>query len=527
MHETELLVWVFLASAGGLLVLAQRLALPYPIFLVAGGLLLASVPGLPHVELAPDLVLLILLPPLLYAAAFFSSLRDLRANLRPISQLSLGLVIATIFGVAVVAHAAIDHLSWAAAFTLGAVLSPTDPTAVSAIARRLNVPRRVMTVLEGESLINDSTALIAYKFAVAAAVTGSFSAVDVGMRFVVNALAGVAIGLAIGWLVAQARRRVEDAPTEIAISLITAYLAYLPAEALGVSSILAAVTTGIYLGWRAPVLTTPQTRIQLFAVWEILVFVMNSVLFILVGLQLRTVLDGLSGQSAGDLAAWGAIAVGTVVAVRMIWVPILSVLPRLLSRRVRERDPLPPWPSTFLVAYTGMRGAVTLAAALALPRLTDAGTPFPGREVIIFVAFCVVVATVVIQGLSLPPLLRVLAIESDGSAEHEEAKARMRAAEAALRRIEELAEEDWVREDTAERLRGLYRYRRDRFKARFDEEDDGGYERRSTDFQRLRRELLEAERSELLDLRQRGVINDDVMHRVERDLDLEDVRLEI
>lgn len=191
--------------------------------------------------------------------------------------------------------------------------------------------------------------------------------------------------------------------------------------------------------------------------WEILVFVLNSVLFILVGLQLRTVLDGLSGQSAGELAAWGAIAVGTVVAVRMIWVPILTVLPRLLSRRVRERDPLPPWPNTFLVAYTGMRGAVTLAAALALPRMTDAGTPFPGREVIIFVAFCGVVATVVIQGLSLPPLLRVMAVESDGSAEHEEAKARLRAAEAALRRIDELADEDWVRADTADRLRAASR----------------------------------------------------------------------
>ena len=490
-------------------------------------MLLALIPGLPDVELDPHLVLLIMLPPLLYAAAFFSSLRDLRANLRPISLLAVGLVVATIFAVAVVAHAAIDHLTWAAAFTLGAVLSPTDPTAVSAIARRLPVPRRVVTILEGESLINDSTALIAYKFAVAAAVTGSFSAADVGMRFVVNAVAGVAIGLAIGWAVAQVRRRVEDPPTEIAISLTTAYLAYLPAEALGVSSVLAAVTTGIYLGWKAPVLVTPQTRIQLFAVWEILVFVLNSVLFILVGLQLRTVLDGLEGQSAGDLAAWAAIAVGTVVVVRFLWVPVGVVLPRVLSRRVRESEPVPSWRNTFLVGFTGMRGAVTLAAALALPRVTDAGDPFPARDVIVFLAFCAVVATVVVQGLSLPPLLKVLRVEPDGSAEHEEAKARMLAAKAALERIDELAEEDWVREDTAERMRGAYQYRRDRFKARFDDEDDGGYDRRSSDYQRLRRELLEAERHALLELRRRGVINDDVMHRVERDLDLEDARLEI
>jgi CPA1 family monovalent cation:H+ antiporter len=527
MHETELVVWALLVAAGGLLVLAQRFTLPYPIFLVGGGLLLALIPGLPDVELKPRLVLLIMLPPLLYAAAFFSSLRDLRANLRSISLLAVGLVVATIVAVALVAHAAIDHLSWAAAFTLGAVLSPTDPTAVSAIARRLPVPRRVVTILEGESLINDSTALIAYKFAVAAAVTGSFSAADVGMRFVVNAVAGVAIGLAVGWAVAQVRRRIDDPPTEIAISLVTAYLAYLPAEALGVSSVLAAVTTGIYLGWKAPVLVTPETRIQLFAVWEILVFVLNSVLFILVGLQLRTVVDGLSGESMGDLAAWGAIAVATVVAVRFLWAPVVTVLPRMLSRRLREEDPIPPWQNSFLVAYTGMRGAVTLAAALALPRVTDTGTPFPGREVIIFLAFCVVVATVLLQGLSLPVLLAALRMESDGSAEHEEAKARLLAADAALKRIDELEREDWVREDTAERMRGLYRYRRDRFKARFDAEDDGGYERRSSDYQRLRRELLDAERRELLNLRRRGVINDDVMHRVERDLDLEDVRLEI
>ena len=261
--------------------------------------------------------------------------------------------------------------------------------------------------------------------------------------------------------------------------------------------------------------------------WETLVFLANSLLFVLVGLQLRPIMDALNGRSRLSLLADAVVVAATVIAVRIAWVFPLTYGPPALSRRLRERNPPPPWQLPALVGWMGMRGAVSLAAALALPLETDAGRPFPGRALIVFLAFGVILATLVVQGLTLPPLIRALDLEDDGMEAKEEAKARIKAADAALARIEELVEESWVRDDTAERMRGLYRFRRNRFAARFDGDDDGSIEARSTDYQRLRRELLEAERTAIVQLRRSGVISDDVMHRIERDLDLEDSRLEV
>jgi CPA1 family monovalent cation:H+ antiporter len=468
------------------------------------------------------------LPPLLYSTAFFSSLRDLRANVRAISLLAIGLVIATTFGVAAVAHTIIDGLSWKAAVVLGAIVAPTDPVASTSIAQRLNVPRRVVAVVEGESMVNDATALIVYKFAVAAVVAGTFSLAEAGMKFVLSVAGGVAIGLVVGWLVARVRRRLDDPPVEIALSLLTAYFAYLPAEAVGASGVVAAVTVGIYLGWRAPrLVTSPSTRLQSQAVWEILVFVVNAFLFALLGLQFQHLVNGLNGYSAATLVGDGALVGAAVIVVRIMWVFPLTYLPRFLFRRVRERDPYPPWQLPMIVGWTGMRGAVSLAAALALPLRTDGGTPFPARGLIIFLTFCVILVTLVLQGLTLPGLIRLLGVHDDGGADLEEAKARKHAAKAAIARIDQLAAEDWVREDTADRMRGLYDYRLRRFAARFDDGDDGALEDQSISYQRLRREALDAERGAVFDLRNRGVINDEVMNRVVRDLDLEDTRLEI
>lgn len=343
----------------------------------------------------------------------------------------------------------------------------------------------------------------------------------------VSAAGGIAIGIAVGYVVAAVRRRLDHPPTEITISLMTGYFAYLPAEVVGVSGVLAAVTVGIYLGWRAPQLVTVQTRLMGIATWEVLVFVANAALFVLVGLQLPIILDGLSGRSAAELAGYAALVSGTVVATRLALVfPFLHV-PRWISGRMLGRDPAPPWQLTAVVGWTGMRGAVSLAAALAIPLETDAGSPFPGRALIVFLAFSVILVTLVLQGLSLPPLVRALGVEDDRRAEKEETKARIRAADAAIARLDELVQEEWVRDDTAERLRGLYGFRRARFTARFDSADDGAIEERSQAYQRLRRELLEAERAEVVRLRQSGVINDDVMRRVVRDLDLEDARLDV
>jgi monovalent cation/hydrogen antiporter len=525
---TELVLLGVLVAVSALFVAAAFSSVPYPILFVLGGLTLGFVPGVPNVVLEPDLVLVIVLPPLLYSAAFFSSLRDLRANLRSISMLAIGLVLATTFGVAAVAHALIDDLSWKAAVVLGAIVSPTDPIAATSIARRLNVPRRVVTIVEGEAMINDATALIAYRFAVAAIVTGTFSLSDAALEFVVSAVGGIGIGLVVGWLVSRVRRRLDDPPVEIALSLLTAYLAYLPAEAIGVSGVLAAVTVGIFLGWLAPQLvTSPSTRLQSQAVWEILVFVVNAFLFALLGLQFQDLVTGLDGYSASTLIGYGAIVGAAVVGMRILWVFPLTYLPRFLFRRIRERDPYPPWQYPVLVSWMGMRGAVSLAAALAIPLQTDAGTAFPARNLIIFLTFCVILVTLVFQGLTLPALIRKLGAPSDEGAELEEVKARKHAAKAAIARIDDLAAEDWVREETADRMRALYDYRLRRFASRFDDGDDGSLEDQSMSYQRLRREALDAERAAVFDLRNRGVINDEVMNRVVRDMDLEDERLEI
>jgi len=525
-HDSLVLL-TLLVSATTLLVLAPIVRIPYPILLVLGGLAIGFVPGVPHYALRPDVVLVGFLPPLLYAAAFFTSLRDLRSNARPISLLAVGLVLATMLTVAAVCHAVISDLSWPVCFVIGAIVAPTDAVAATAIASRLGIPRRLVTLIEGESLINDATALVAYSFAVTAVVTGSFSLWHATWRFAVDVVGGVAIGLAVGYLLRQVRRRINHSPTEIAIALLSGYFAFLPAQAAGVSAVLAVVTVGIYVGWYTPELTTVQTRLQGDAVWEILTFLLNAVLFGLVGMQLRPILDSLHGHSTAELIADGVIVSLAVIVTRFVWVFPATYIPRRLSRRIRERDPYPPWQYPALISWAGLRGAVSLAAALALPLTINGGDSFPHRSLIIYLGFCVILATLVFQGLTLPGVIRILRLEDDGISDKEETKARIHAAEAALGRLEELAGEDWVREDTAERMRGAYRFRASRFAARFDDEDDGVIEERSQNYQRLRRELLDAERRAIVELRRQGRINDAVMNRVQRDLDLEDARLDV
>jgi Na+/H+ antiporter len=525
-HDSLVLL-ALLVSGTALLVLAPILRIPYPILLVLGGLGIGFVPGVPHFALRPDIVLVGFLPPLLYAGAFFTSLRDLRTNARAISLLAVGLVLATMLTVAAVCHTVIGGLSWPVCFVIGAIVAPTDAVAATAIGSRLGLPRRLVMLIEGESLINDATALVAYSFAVTAVVSGSFSLWHATWRFGVDVVGGVAIGLAVGYVIRQARRRINHSPTEIAIALLSGYFAYLPAQAAGVSAVLAVVTVGIYVGWYTPELTTVQTRLQGDAVWEILTFLLNALLFGLVGLQLRPILDSLHGHSTSQLLADGAIVSVAVIVTRFLWVFPATYVPRRLWTRIRERDPYPPWQYPALIGWAGLRGAVSLAAALALPLTVDGGGPFPHRSYVIYLAFCVILGTLVLQGLTLPPVIRRLRLEDDGVSDKEETKARIHAAEAALGRLEELAGEDWVRDDTAERMRGLYRFRASRFAARFDDQDDGEIEERSQNYQRLRRELLDAERNALVELRRQGRINDSVMNRVQRDLDLEDARLDV
>jgi CPA1 family monovalent cation:H+ antiporter len=519
--QTGLVALSLLLAVATLLALAPALRIPYPILLVIGGLVLGVVPGMPEFELQPEVVFFGVLPPLLYISAFFTSLRDLRTAVRPIGLLAVGLVVFTTVGVAVVAHAFIDGLSWPSAFVLGAIVSPTDPLAATSIARRYRVPRKLVTLVEGESLVNDGTGLVAYRVAVAAVVAGSFSAFYTGGLFVVSVAGGIAVGLAVGWIVRQIRRRLDNPPAEITISLLTGYIAFIPAELIGVSAVLATVTAGIYLGWHTPELTNAQVRLQGTGVWEIVQYLLNALLFVLIGLQLPVVVDALGDYSTGTLLGYAALVSGAVVVLRFAWVFAVLQAPKWIARRMSS------WRGAVFVSWAGMRGAVSLAAALALPLRTDAGEPFPGRDLILFLTFTVILVTLVVMGLTLPMVIRALDLEDDGLEGREDAKARIHAAEAALARLEELIDEDWVREDTAERVRGAYRFRTNRFRARFDDGDDGAIEMRSQDYQRLRRELLEAERGALVELRRTGVISNDVWIRVARDLDLEELRLDI
>ena len=519
--QDGLVALALLLAVATMLAVAPTLRIPYPILLVLGGLAIGLVPGMPEFELEPELVFFGVLPPLLYSAAFFTSLRDLRASARPIGLLAVGLVIVTTVGVAVVAHGLIDGLPWSAAFVLGAIVSPTDPLAATSIARRLGVPRKLVTIVEGESLVNDGTGLVLYRVAVAAVLTGSFSAVYTGGLFLVSAGGGIAVGLGVAWLVRQVRRRLDNPPAEITISLLTGYVAFIPAELMGVSAVLAAVSAGIYLGWYTPELTSAQVRLQGLAVWEIVQYLLNALLFVLIGLQLPVVIDALGDYSTATLLGYAAAVSVTVISLRFAWVFAVLHAPKWIARRMSN------WRGAVFLSWAGMRGAVSLAAALALPLETDAGTPFPDRDLILFLTFSVILATLVGQGLTLPYVIRVLGLEDDGIEDREDAKARIHVAEAALARLEELIGEEWVREDTAERVRGAYRFRTSRYRARFDDEDDGAIESRSQDYQRLRRELLDAERHALVDLRRSGAISNDVWLRVGRDLDLEDERLDI
>src|ERR687883_693346 len=377
MGQAELLIAGLLVAVAGLSALARRLSVPYPIVLVVGGALIGFVPGLPEVELDPEVVLVVFLPPLLYGSSIFANFGDLRAQLRALTLSTVGLVLVTMCAVAWAAHTLVPGLPWEAAFVLGAIVSPTDPLAAATIMRRLGAPRRMVSSIEGEGLFNDATALVAYRAAVAAVVVGSFSLADAGLKFVLGAAGGVAIGIAVGWMVAEIRKRVSDAQVSITISLLSGYAAFVPADAIGASGVLATVTAGIYMGIRGPRILPARIRLQGFFVWDILDFVVNAILFVLIGLQLRGVVDALSGYPASTLAGYALAVTGVVVGIRLIWFFTVPYLIRALDRRPAQRARRVGASWRLVMAWSGMRGAVSLAVALALPIHTDTGDAFP------------------------------------------------------------------------------------------------------------------------------------------------------
>jgi CPA1 family monovalent cation:H+ antiporter len=513
MREIEL-VLLLLVLVTALTLVARRLTVPYPIVMVLGGLLLSQVPGLPDFQLPPDLVFFVFLPPLLFAGGYFTSVREFKANLRAIILLAFGLVIFTAAVVAAVAYMFVPTLGWAGAFALGAIVAPPDAVAATAIFQRVGVPRRIVTILEGESLVNDATALVIYRFAVAAAAAGTFSLIQAGGAFVVVLIGGVAVGAVVGlagdWLLAHIR----DTPIAVTITLLAPFAAYLPAETVGASGVLATVVAGLFTRG-AMRRSSSDVRVVGTAAWQIELFLLNGLVFMLIGLQLPSVVRGL-GDFDRVLGHTAIVALAVVLA-RFAWVIPATYLSRLVPS-ARRADPAPPWRAVFVVGWSGLRGVVTLAAALALP------LDFPERSFILFVAFAIILVTLVGQGLTLPLVIHKLGLAPDADVSHDEVHARGLTTEAALARLDELRSRWPGHLELIDQLRDRYAHR-----ARHDEkhhEDGGAAEQELLEHGLIRREVIDAERRAALDLHERGVITDDVLRRIERDLDLEDLRME-
>jgi CPA1 family monovalent cation:H+ antiporter len=522
MRSAEILVGL-LGAVTVLAGAARRIGLPSPIVLVVCGVLVALVPGLPAADLDPDLIFFIFLPPLIYGAGFNSSPRDLRAEARRIGMLATGLVAASTVAVAVAVKLLVPGFGWAEGFVLGAILAPTDPVAAVAIMQRLRVTPQLSAIVEGESLVNDGTGLVLYRLAVAATVSGTFSLLDGAWQLVATGVGGVAIGLAVGWLIGAVRGRIDDAPIEITLSLFTPYAAYIAAEAIGASGILAAVTVGLFLGARSDGFFSATARIEAQGFWNALIFILESTLFLLMGLQFRDVAQGIEGLDAGRVTLTVAVTMVVVLGLRVAWMFSVGPLLRRLIPGESRDEPPDLGPGARLVAgWSGMRGAVSLAAALAIPADIDAGGGFPQRELIIFTVFCVIVLGLLIQGLTLPALIRATGLGRDEADDvADEARARAVAAEAALARLDEMADDGRA----TSQLRELYEARLGHARAPLDERGDDDREHVEA-FERLREELLRSERAALHDLHARGEISEDALRTVERDLDLQEARLD-
>ena len=521
---------IFLLGAAALLAqLARVVRVPYPIFLVLGGLALGFVEILPTVRIPPEVIFVVFLPPLLNSAAFFSSPLDLRAHLRAISLLALGLVLLTIFVVAAVAHYFVG-LSWPIAFVLGAILSPTDPVAAEAIFRRLGVPERVGTVVSGESLINDGTGLVAFRLAVGIAVGATvFSFTDVGVNLLLVGGGGVVVGLILAFLILPLWGRLKDASIQITFSVLIPYGVYILAEeVLHVSGILAVVTYGLTAGWRSPRLfADASTRIQAQSFWGVLVFVLEAMLFVLLGQQLPSILGNLEEYEMSEVLFYALLIYGAVLGSRVVFFFTVPFMHPVFDRLFRSRYLRGTWREYLVMSWSGMRGAVSLAAALTVPLTTVDGEPLGGRDLVLFITFAVILATLVLQGLTLPALIKALGIREDGNtARIAELQARLNGARAALARLEKICAENNLPPENEQGMREYYEDRIQRYESGI---EAGGmteeYAQSSATWRSWRRDLIEAERNAIIRMRDTGEISPETMRRIERDLDLEESRI--
>jgi monovalent cation/hydrogen antiporter len=514
-----------LAVIAAISVLAARLEVPPAILLVAAGVALALIPGLPSVRLAPDFVLLFILPPVIYSSAVAMDWREFRFNLRPISLLAVGCVAFTTLATAAAAHWILG-LSWPEGFVLGAIVSPPDALAPLSLARKMQIPRRLLVILEGEGLANDATALVLYRFAVAAVSAGVFSFDKALGAFAVITAGEILWGLAVGWLMLHVRRWVCDPSVEIMLSVLTPFVAYWPAQHLGGSGVLATVTAGLYISWNGLRLISAATRLQGVFFWRFLIYLIEGMVFLVTGLQARSLIAQSSSYSTSELAISAAVVCAVVIVARFVWLYPATYIPRWLSPRLARRDPSPPWQWPFALAFTGVRGMVSLAAALAIPLMTERGQPFPHRDLILILTFAVILVTLVGQGLLLPTVIRALGLANAGRREHaverrQEFAARRKAIEAAEQRLEALRQERNLPMDIVEPLRSRHA---DRLKY-VGNKSDGEHDKLVLLDDDIKLQLLSAERDTINELYRSGALHGEPRRRIERELDLRDAQL--
>jgi CPA1 family monovalent cation:H+ antiporter len=522
--QTLILLLIAIAAVA---IAATRLKIPSAILLVITGVALALLPGLPAVKIAPDVVLLLVLPPVIYSSAVAMSWREFRFNLRPISLLAVGCVVFTTVAVAAASHWLLG-LSWQVGFVLGAIVSPPDAVAPLSIARRMCLPRRIIVVLEGEGIANDATALILYRFAVAAAVGGVFSIGHAVDAFVTIVIGEVLWGIATGWLMLRLRRWVRDPRIEILLSVLTPFMAYWPPQHLGGSGVLATVTTGLYISWNGLRLISAPTRLQGIFFWDFFMYVIDGMVFLLTGLQARTLFAGVRSYPAAELVVSAVVVSAVVIATRFIWMYPATYLPRWLIPSIARKDPAPPWQWPFVLAFTGVRGIVSLAAALAIPLLTDDGTPFPHRDLVLLLTFVIVLVTLVGQGLTLPWVIRAVGLANAGRRERIEGKAaefdaRRRATESVIDRLDRLAEEHQIPTEIYARLRAHRLDQLNQIELR--RHDDDEHKQRVNLLDDIESQVIAAERGFINELYARGELKDEARRRIERGLDLREAEI--
>jgi monovalent cation/hydrogen antiporter len=519
------IIIMLLAIVTALAQVTDKVKIPYPILLVLAGIAIGLIPGLPVVTLDPDIVFLVFLPPVLYAAAWSTSWPDFKESIRPISLLAIGCVLFTTIIVAAAAHYFIPGFGWIESFVLGAIVSPPDAVAATAATKGLKIPKRIITILEGESLVNDATGLIAYRYAVAAAASGTFIFWLAGINFFYVAGLGIAVGLIIGYVFFWIHKITpNNATTDTTFTLLAPYAAYLLAEEFHASGVLSVVAAGLFLSPRSSQVFSNRTRLQAAAVWETMIFILNGVIFILIGLQLPIILNHITSDSIGTLFLYGAVVSLAAVVARIIWVFPGAYLPRWFSKSIRERESDTNVRGVSIIAWSGMRGIVSLAAALGLPLMVSETKAFPNRDLIIFLTFCVIFVTLVLQGMTLRKLIHWLGVKSDDRHVKEEEKTRVQLAASVIEHIEEnyaLGMNDVV----LNQIKSKYEIRIQRI--RKIESEQHMTAEQIAELHRIQYELINRERELILSLRKAEKVSDEVMRKIEYELDLEEARLEL